>query len=97
MFYFEPGATSLSIAMQWMLVISLLVVPILGSLIGAQYLILQNHLGIQFKVALINLIYDKSLKMSTAAKSQQDGVSTGQVLSSSVHYNFILYCIFSFS
>ena len=65
--------------MLWILVVSLLLVPIIGILISAQSLILQSHLGVQFKVALINLIYEKSMKMSTAAKSQEDGASTGQV------------------
>lgn len=80
-----PGVNDLSTAMLWIMVVSLLVVPVIGVLLSVQYSILQSHLGVQFKVALINLIYEKSLKMSTAAKSQEDGASTGQV-PSRAHY-----------
>eukprot|EP01035_Chromulina_nebulosa_P019561 gene19561-25461_t len=71
------GTEKLSAKVEWILVALLFVLPVVGSVCQSQSNIVMNHIGIQFRNVLINVIYRKSLRLSPSARQVS---STGQII-----------------
>jgi ATP-binding cassette, subfamily C (CFTR/MRP), member 1 len=71
------GTGRLSQTTLWILVALMFVIPMTGTLFAAHSNITLAHAGIQFRNALIDVIYRKSLKLSPAARQVS---STGQIV-----------------
>eukprot|EP01034_Spumella_vulgaris_P043593 gene43593-54155_t len=67
----------LSPAELWIFVALIFVLPMLGSIFAAHSNVLVCHIGLQFRNALITMIYRKSLLLSPAARQVS---STGQIV-----------------
>jgi ABC-type multidrug transport system fused ATPase/permease subunit len=71
------GKQILSDSILWLLVALIFVLPLLASICTAHSNVIMAHIGIQFRNALINMIYRKSLKLSPASRQKQ---STGMIV-----------------
>ena len=77
--YFEnPNATNRTpISTIWIYVALMFVLPMASSIFAAQSNIIFAHIGLQFRNALVNMIYRKALKLSPASRQKQ---STGMIV-----------------
>ena len=75
--YFEnPNAPNRTpISTIWIYVALMFVLPMASSIFAAQSNIIFAHIGLQFRNALVNMIYRKALKLSPASRQKQ---STGK-------------------
>ena len=71
------GTNVLSTSIVALLVSLMFILPVIGSILYAHSNNILAHMGIQFRNALTNAIYRKSLKLSPAAKQKQ---STGMIV-----------------
>lgn len=71
------GDLSLTPAVLWIYVVLMFVLPSFASLLCAHSNIIMAHMGLQFRNALINMIYRKALRLSPASRQQ---ASTGQIV-----------------
>lgn len=71
------GTSVLPSSIVSLLVALMFILPVLGSVLYAHSNNIMAHMGIQFRNALTNAIYRKSLKLSPAAKQKQ---STGMIV-----------------
>lgn len=74
--HFE-GNSHLSTIMLGVLIALIFVLPVLNSLLTAHSNVLMGHIAVQFRNALIDMIYRKSLRLSPTARQQ---ASTGQIM-----------------
>lgn len=77
--YFEnPNASNRApISTIWIYVALMFVLPMASSIFAAQSNIIFAHIGLQFRNALVNMIYRKALKLSPASRQKQ---STGMIV-----------------
>ena len=71
------GTAVLSTTVLWILVSLMFVLPMVGTILAAHSNIVLAHAGVQFRNALIDIIYRKSLKLSPASRQKS---STGQIV-----------------
>lgn len=71
------GSKHLSQGQVGILVAMLFVLPVLASITAAQSNIIMAHIGLQFRNALITMIYRKALRLSPSARQTS---STGQIV-----------------
>lgn len=71
------GTVTLSTAEAWVLTVLLFVIPQIGSICSAQNNIVMSHIGVQIRNILTNVIFRKSLRLSSASRSS---TSTGQIV-----------------
>jgi len=74
--HFE-GTSELSPALLWILVSLIFAIPMVGSVLAAQSNVVLAHAGVQFRNAMVDVIYRKSLRLSPAARQKS---STGQIV-----------------
>lgn len=84
--------TVLPTKVLWVLVALMFVLPMLGSLLYAQSNIIMAHIGVEFRNALVNMIYRKALRLSPGSRQEQ---STGMIVNmfsnDSAQLNMFLY------
>lgn len=71
------GTSELSTAGLWVCVSLMFVLPMTGSIFAAHSNIFLAHIGLQFRNALVNMIYRKALRLSASARQMS---STGQIV-----------------
>jgi ABC-type multidrug transport system fused ATPase/permease subunit len=71
------GIEPLSDGVVWTLVVLILLLPCIGSLFAAHSNIIFSRIGVQFRNALVNMIYRKSLRLSAQSRQEQ---STGMIV-----------------